>query len=424
MKYAIITFGCKVSQYESSVIDNAMKAAGYEPCNDGDKPDIVIVNSCTVTENSDSKAKRAVRRAHASGAVTVLTGCYPQAFREEAAQCGADIVTGTARRVEIPALIGKFLAGCPAVPDLTLPSEYEETGNTATADKTRSFIKVEDGCDRYCSYCAIPFARGAVRSRKPESIAEEAALCAGAGHRELVLAGINLSRYGSDIGLGLADAVKAASTPQSIVRVRLSSLEPELLDERTAAALAECEKLCPHFHLSLQSGCDSTLRRMNRHYDTEEYSAIVSRLRSNFPNCAITTDVIVGFPGETEEEFRESLRFVENAGFARVHVFTYSKRPGTAAARMPGQLPDEVKVRRHAEMSGAAARIYRDFLVSHTGRTEFILVQKRTSPEYAEGLTPDYAPVRVYGSRAERHDIIKVYVIGTGEKFCIGEEIL
>ncbi len=423
MKYAITTFGCKVNQYESNIIDNAMNDAGFERCEPDGEPDIFIINSCTVTENGDSKARYAIRKAASHGAITVLTGCYPQAFPDEAANCGADIVTGSAHRTEIPKLIQSFLAKETVTPDMSLPREYEDTEIRTTADKTRAFIKIEDGCNRYCSYCAIPYARGNVRSRSIGSLAREAQLCADAGHREIVLVGINLSLYGSDIGCSLADAVKAASQPESIVRVRLSSLEPELLDENTVAALAECGKLCPHFHLSLQSGCDATLRRMNRHYDTKGYMEIVERLRRHFPDCSITTDVIVGFQGETDEEFARSLAFVEKAGFARVHVFIYSVRPGTAAARLEGAVPDTVKEERRMQMSQAAERAYTDFLNSHAGRTAEIIVQKRTSPLYAEGLTADYVPVRVYGSDAQRHSILKVRIDKPGGKFCIGSEI-
>ncbi|MBR5088534.1 MAG: radical SAM protein, partial [Ruminiclostridium sp.] len=256
MKYAVITFGCKVNQYESNAIDNAMSEAGFEPCTDGEKPDIVIVNSCSVTENGDKKARHAVRAAKKNGALTVLTGCYPQAFPDEAGECGADIVAGTAHRAQIPELIKAYLRDGEARADLTLPRCYEELPPARPADKTRAFIKIEDGCDRYCSYCIIPYTRGRVRSRSISAIESEAAARAAEGHREIVLVGINLSRYGSDIGLDLADAVNAASKPEGIVRVRLSSLEPELLDERLISRLAANGKLCPHFHLSLQSGCD------------------------------------------------------------------------------------------------------------------------------------------------------------------------
>ena len=235
--------------------------------------------------------------------------------------------------------------------------------------------------------------------------------------------GINLSRYGTDIGCDLADAVNTASQPEGIVRVRLSSLEPELLDETLVTKLAGNRKLCPHFHLSLQSGCDETLRRMNRHYDTAEYLAIIAQLKRHFPGCAVTTDIMVGFAGETDEEFAASLAFAESAGFARIHVFTYSVRPGTAAAARTDHIPENVKAKRYALMSAAAERVYAAFLGSHAGKTADVLIQKRTSPDFAAGLTPDYTPVRIYGSSARRHDIVTVHITEARDGYCIGTEI-
>lgn len=425
MKYAIQTFGCKVNQYESTAIDNAMQAAGFTPAKDVCEAEIVIINSCSVTENGDKKARHAVRAAkrQPGTAAVVLTGCYPQAFPEEAKNCGADIIAGTAARSDIPRLIKEHLAGTAASADMTLPRKYEELPMDRTTAKTRAFIKIEDGCDRYCSYCVIPYARGAVRSRGLDSIAEEAALCAAEGHKEVVLVGINLSRYGTDIGCDLADAVNAASQPESIIRVRLSSLEPELLDEPTVQKLAGNRKLCPHFHLSLQSGCDATLKRMNRHYTSKEYLEIVSRMRRYFPECSITTDIMVGFAGETDEEFAQSLEFAKKAGFARIHVFTYSIRKGTAAEKRTDHIPENIKADRYAKMSAAAEEANRKFLLSNIGKEYDVLIQKRTSPDFAAGLTPNYIPVRIYGSPAEKHDIVQVTITGAESGYCIGEPI-
>ena len=423
MKYAIITFGCKVNQYESTAIDNAMRGAGFEYCDLPENADIVIVNSCSVTENGDKKAKHAVRSAKKQSAdtIVVLTGCFPQAFPEAAALCGADIVCGTAHRAGIPELIRAFAEKRDICPDMTLPAAFEEPEMPKTTGKTRAFIKIEDGCDRYCSYCVIPYARGKVRSRGLEAIEREAQLCAAEGHREVVLVGINLSRYGSDIGLDLADAVNAASLPDGIVRVRLSSLEPELMTSELIEKLAANKKLCPHFHLSLQSGCDATLKRMNRHYTAQEYLDIVNRLKNSFPDCAVTTDVMVGFAGETDEEFAQSLDFVRNAGFARVHVFTYSVRGGTAAEKRTDHIPETVKAERYAKMSALAETVYADFLASNVGKTFDVLIQKRTSPDFAAGLTPNYVPVRIYGSDAKKHDIVRVKLTDTESGCCKGE---
>ena len=423
MKYAVITFGCKVNQYESTAICNAMNGAGFESCDEPEDADIVIVNSCSVTENGDKKAKHAVRTAkrHGENKIVVLTGCFPQAFPEAASQCGADIVCGTAHRSGIPKLIRAFAEKRDICPDMTLPTAFEEPEMPRTTGKTRAFIKIEDGCDRYCSYCVIPYARGKVRSRGTEAIEREAGLCAKEGHREIVLVGINLSRYGSDIGLDLADAVNAASLPDGIVRVRLSSLEPELMTGALIEKLAANKKLCPHFHLSLQSGCDATLKRMNRHYTAREYLDIVSELKRCFPDCAVTTDVMVGFAGETDEEFAQSLDFVRSAGFARVHVFTYSVRGGTAAEKRTDHIPEDIKAERYGKMSALAEAIHAAFLASNTGKTFDVLVQKRTSPDFAAGLTPNYVPVRIYGSDAKKHDIVRVRITGAENGYCTGE---
>ena len=425
MKYAVLTFGCKVNQYESSAINSAMIAAGHEPCAEDESPDIVIVNSCTVTENSDKKACHAIRAAKKrnSGVITVLAGCYPQAFPEEAGKCSADIIIGNVNKTKIPELIAGYMDDGKVSAEMVLPREYEDVPFSYSADKTRAFIKIEDGCDRFCSYCAIPYARGRVRSRELGSIGREACICAENGHKEIVLVGINLTCYGTDTGLDLADAVEAASAPDGIERVRLSSLEPEMLDDRLISRLAACKKLCPHFHLSLQSGCDATLRRMNRHYDTAEYLGIIGRLRENFPDCAITTDIMVGFAGETDDEFAESLAFAEKAGFARIHVFTYSVRKGTAAAKRNDFVPEATKAERYAEMSTVAEKVHAGFLRSQIGKCVEILVQKRTSPDYAEGLTPNYTPVRIYGSDAHRHDIIRIRITGAGDGYCTGEAL-
>ena len=422
MTFTVQTFGCKVNQYESTVIERAMTAAGFEHCEDIAAADIVIINSCTVTDKGSRKASHAVSAAkkQSGGAIVVLTGCYPQAYRDEAGGSGAEIIAGTAQRGEIPRLVREFLENGQCAADMTLPGTYEEQGLPDNSGRTRAFIKIQDGCDRYCSYCVIPYARGKVRSREIAPIAEEARLCAEEGHREIVLVGINLSRYGRDIGADLADAVRAASLPEAIARVRLSSLEPDMMTDELIRKLAACPKLCPHFHLSVQSGCDETLKRMNRHYTTAEYMCIVEQLREHFPGCAITTDIMVGFAGETDEEFEQSLQFARTAGFARIHVFTYSVRKGTAAEKLPGHVPENVKAERYRRMSDAADEVYSALLRANIGRQYDVLIQKRTSPDFAQGLTPNYIPVRIYGSAAQRHDIVRVTIDDERNGVCTG----
>ncbi len=423
MRFAIKTFGCKVNQYESAAISAAMRQSGFEETLLEAQADILIVNSCTVTADSDKKALREVRRFKRAypEKVAVLTGCFPQAFPEKAASSGADLIAGTGRRADLPEQIRLFIEkNAKSFAILPVPRTFEELTLTRNDGKTRAFLKIEDGCDRFCAYCIIPTARGRVRSRSLASIQAEARRFAENGHKEIVLTGINLSCYGQDLGLTLADAVEAVCATEGVERVRLSSLEPELLDEAMLARLAALEKLCPHFHLSLQSGCDETLRRMNRHYTAEEYWETVVRLRALFPGCAVTTDIMVGFPGETEEEFAQTLAFAEKVGFAKIHAFAYSPRGGTTAARRADQIPQKIKTERFLRLTELDQRLHHAFLEAQIGTTQSVLIQKRTSPDYAAGLTPNYTPVRLYGSGAQRHDMISVKITGVQEDYCVG----
>lgn len=426
MRYAILTFGCKVNQYESNAISNDMTAEGFIKTELPEEADVVIINSCTVTETGSKKVCHEIRRLKGrnSDVIIVLTGCFSQAFPEEAMKSGADIICGTADRRKIPLYIKNYSNSMPENLVTDTPEAYEEVNFSNTTGKTRAFIKIEDGCDRFCSYCIIPYARGRVRSRSLDSIKAEVEACVRDGHKEIVLVGINLSCYGKDTGLTLADAVEAVAGFEGIERVRLSSLEPELLDVTMINRLSSVKKLCPHFHLSLQSGSDGTLKRMNRHYTTDEYYEIVCNLRKAFENPAITTDIMVGFPGETEEEFRESLAFAEKVGFGKIHVFTYSVRKGTAAEKRTDHIPEAVKQQRYKEMTELDKKLHSRFLNSQIGTIQPVLVQKRTSPDYASGLTPNYTSVRIYGSKAKKHDIINVRIIGVEGEYCLGEEIV
>lgn len=424
MKFLILTQGCKVNQYDSDIISASMLAEGFSRAEESDIPDIVIVNTCTVTENGDKKAIRLIsklRRDYPS-AVIAVTGCYPQAFPKEAhLNEYADIVTGNSENRSLPDVIRGFLENKEKTVKISAhEKEFYEPEHFFHSDRTRAFIKIEDGCDRFCSYCIIPTARGRIRSRSLENIAKETDFHARDGHKEIVLTGINLSCYGTDIGLALFDAIKTVSDNPFIERVRLSSLEPELLTPEHIEKMSRIKKLCPHFHLSLQSGCDETLKRMNRHYTSYEYAEIVNNLRSAFPGCAVTTDIMVGFAGETEEEFERSLSFAENIGFSRIHIFTYSVRPGTAAALMPDQVPEEIKERRYKAMNKLSIRARQDFFAKNMNSVQKVLIERRTSPEYINGHTENYIPVRIYGGKAERHDIVNVMLTDSEENFCAG----
>ena len=430
MKVKFVTLGCKVNQVESEAMREALLAAGFQEAAGGETADVVVVNSCTVTATSDQKARQALRREKKRnpGAVAVLTGCWPQAFPQEAQEfLEADVVLGTARRGDLVPRLLEYLSTKQRVVDIAphqKGEKFEKLTISAMHGRTRAFVKIEDGCDRFCSYCIIPYARGRVRSKPLEDIREEAARLGEAGYKEVVLTGINLPAYGKDLGGDLCDAVEAACAAPGILRVRLGSLEPEQLTPPVIARLAAQEKLCPQFHLSLQSGCDDTLRRMNRHYTTAEYRQIVGDLRKAFPNCAVTTDIMVGFAGETEEEFGESLAFAKEIAFAKVHVFAYSRRPGTRAYDMPGQVPNREKERRSREMIAATLETQRAFFAAQTGRVEEVLFEQERDRNVYEGYTRNYTPVRVASAASLQGQIRQVRLTQALEDFCLGELVL
>ena len=430
MKVKFVTLGCKVNQVESEAMREALLAAGFQEAAGGETADVVVVNSCTVTATSDQKARQALRREKKRnpGAVAVLTGCWPQAFPQEAQEfLEADVVLGTARRGDLVPRLLEYLSTKQRVVDIAphqKGEKFEKLTISAMHGRTRAFVKIEDGCDRFCSYCIIPYARGRVRSKPLEDIREEAARLGEAGYKEVVLTGINLPAYGKDLGGDLCDAVEAACAAPGILRVRLGSLEPEQLTPPVIARLAAQEKLCPQFHLSLQSGCDETLRRMNRHYTTAEYRQIVGDLRKAFPNCAVTTDIMVGFAGETEEEFGESLAFAKEIAFAKVHVFAYSRRPGTRAYDMPGQVPNREKERRSREMIAATLETQRAFFAAQTGRVEEVLFEQERDRNVYEGYTRNYTPVRVASAAPLQGQVRQVRLTQALEDFCLGELVL
>lgn len=426
MKVSAITLGCKVNQYETQAMLSQLHTAGFLLCEKPEESDVVIINSCTVTAASDHKVRQILRRVRkkAPSAVIVLTGCMPQAFPEQSDRwMEADVVMGNSNRSFLLDHILAFISSRQRIVDI-VPHETGETFEqmcvTDFYERTRAFVKIEDGCNRFCSYCIIPYARGRVRSKPLEELGRELAELGRRGYREVVLTGINLSAYGQDIGKNLCDAVEVACSVPEIQRVRLGSLEPEQMDENTIARLAVQNKLCPQFHLSLQSGCDATLRRMNRHYDTAEYRAIVHRLRNSFSNVSITTDVMVGFPGETEEEFAQSLAFVKEIGFAKTHVFAYSRRPGTRADREQGQVTNAVKEKRSRKMIAATLKTQADFLAGQCGKTESVIFEQLDSTGMWGGYTPNYTFIRVKSSRPLAGEVADVFITKAEEEYCLG----
>lgn len=423
MTFSIYTFGCKVNSCESAAIHDAFAAAGYEPVAEGVSADVCIINSCAVTSVGVKKARQAVSHCRSLNpdCITIRCGCYPQAYPDEAERdSGADIITGNADKSRLPELTAKFLEGRQHISCVSqLTREFDENSSAADLDRTRAFIKIEDGCDRFCTYCIIPTARGRVRSRRPGEISRQAQQAAAAGNREIVLTGINIGCYGEDIGCTPADAVMAAQV-DGIGRVRLGSLEADTLTDEEIQRLKSCEKLCPHFHLSLQSGSDAVLKRMRRRYTTDDYYALVQKLREAFQGCAITTDIMVGFPGETDEEFAESMAFAEKVRFAKIHVFPYSIRRGTVAAMRTSQVVPQIKSARAKEMNLLAQRLEQQFLESQTGTIQTVLIEKRTSPEYCNGFTDSYIPVRIYGEDIPRHTLARVKITGVEGDHCTG----
>lgn len=424
MKASVLTLGCKVNQYESQAMMNSLADAGYEICDTPVGCDAVVVNSCTVTAMSDRKTRQTVRRARRENphAVIVLTGCMSQAFPAAAEQLAeADVVLGNSNRASLLPDIRKFLETGKRVVDIVPHTNlFEPLSVGQYHDRTRAFLKIEDGCNRFCSYCIIPYARGRVRSKPLGNLKQELRGLAARGYREAVLTGINLSAYGQERGLTLCDAVEAACAQPGIERVRLGSLEPERLEAPVIARLRRQEKLCPQFHLSLQSGCDATLRRMNRHYTAGEYRAIVENLRAAFPHAAVTTDIMVGFPGETEEEFAESLAFEREIGFAKAHVFLYSRRSGTAAAKAPDQVPAPVGEERSRRMIAAAQETRAAFFREQTGLTESVLFERACGEGCYEGYTRNYTPVRMESKTDLRGKILPVRIAEAHGDFCTG----
>ena len=417
MRVSFYTLGCKVNQNESGAMAQLFEANGYTVVPAGQEADVYIVNSCTVTNFGDQKSRKWLRRAKREnpGAVTVLTGCYPQAFPEEAAAIReADVVTGSGNRRAILQDVEKVLHGeQERVVDIRPHHKgeaFEELPMDKFADHTRAFVKVEDGCNRQCAYCVIPRARGPVRSRSEASILEELHRLAGAGYREVVLTAISLPSYGSDTGTDLAELVEHAAAVPGIERIRLGSLDPDMLTESAIRRLAAVPQLCPQFHLSLQSGCSKTLRAMRRPYTAEQYADIARRLREAFAPTpvSLTTDVIVGFPGETEEDFEESLRFVLSQRFLKVHVFPYSRRSGTPAFDFPDQIPEHEKEARSRRMNRAVEAVRAEEAAAMQGWRTPVLLETPLSQTLFTGYTPQYLPVYVSAPGHRSGDIVPV----------------
>lgn len=403
MKISFYTLGCKVNQYETEAMRDQMEKAGFETddliLGSTVSTDIIVINSCTVTGESDRKLRQLLRRCKRDypDAILILTGCMPQAFPDEAEKLSdGDIILGNASRRSLSSFVSQYLTNHQRIVSVSPhDSAFEETPIGQFEGHTRAFVKIEDGCNRFCSYCIIPYARGRVRSRSLDDLKSEVTALAENGYKEIVLVGINLTAFGQDTGHTIADAIETVCAVDGIERVRLGSIEPDHLTPAIIDRMAGQKKLCPQFHLALQSGCDATLKRMRRQYTTDEYKTICQMLRERFPHCAITTDFMVGFPGETEEEFETSLQFVKDTALSRVHIFAYSRRAGTKAANAPDQVPNRVKTERSKRAAGVCNALQQEYANSLVGTTQQILLETPLENGDVYGYTPQYVGVRV-----------------------------
>ena len=399
-KAALHNLGCKVNAYETEAMQQLLEEAGYEIVSFHEKADVYVINTCSVTNMADRKSRQMLHRAKKMNpdAAVVAAGCYVQTKEEEAKQdLAIDILIGNNQKNELVHRLDEFFAEreeanaenaqkesdtnhqnkVEAVVDINHePQCFEEMSLTKTAEHTRAFVKVQDGCNQFCSYCIIPYARGRVRSRNIESVLKEIRGLAKMGYQEVALAGIHLGSYGVDCEESLLHLIQEIHKIDGIRRIRLGSLEPQIVTEEFARELSSLEKICPHFHLSLQSGCDATLKRMNRKYTAAQYEKGCRLLRKYFTHPAITTDVIVGFPGETEEEFETTKAFLEKIHFYEMHIFKYSKRQGTRAAVMENQVPEEIKTKRSAELIALSERMSNEFRSYYLGREEEVLFEE------------------------------------------------
>lgn len=423
-KAALHNLGCKVNAYETEAMQEMLEKAGYEIVPFREGADIYIINTCTVTNIADRKSRQMLHRARKMNpdAIVVAAGCYvqAQAEKEEVDPC-IDIVLGNNRKKDLIAVLEEYQqkkAGgecLEEVEDISRTREYESLSLTRPGDHTRAYIKVQDGCNQFCTYCIIPYARGRVRSREIDDVIREVRALAENGYREVVLTGIHLSSYGIDFDgeRHLLELIRAVHRVDGICRIRLGSLEPGIITEEFAQALAALPKMCPHFHLSLQSGCDATLKRMNRRYTSGEYEGKCRILRKYFDRPALTTDVIVGFPGETEEEFRQSMEFVDKVDFYETHIFKYSRREGTKAAVMEDQISEQVKAKRSALMISLGERKRQAYEESFIGSEVEVLVEEPDTingKEVQTGHTKEYIKVALESGEDLRNQIVKVRI--------------
>ena len=403
-KAALHNLGCKVNAYETEAMQHLLEEAGYEIVPFTQKADVYVINTCSVTNMADRKSRQMLHKAKKNNpdSIVVAAGCYVQTSEKEVLNdLSVDIVIGNDRKHDLVRLLEEYSMDSvnDTVDDINDGKhDFEELFIDQTKEHTRAFIKVQDGCNQFCSYCIIPYARGRVRSRRFENVIAEVERLAANGFKEVVLTGIHLSSYGVDFeeATGLLELIQAVNAVKGIERIRLGSLEPKIVTDHFASELSKLDKICPHFHLSLQSGCDATLKRMNRKYTTKEYERGCELLRKYFVHPAITTDVIVGFPGETEEEFEQTKAYLEHIHFYEMHIFKYSKRKGTRAAVMPDQIDEQVKAARSEKLIALGHDMSKEFRKFYIGKNEEVLFEEKAvigDKEYFVGYTKEYVKV-------------------------------
>ncbi len=422
MKAAYYTLGCKVNQYDTQIMRDRLEAAGYQTVPFDEIADLYIINTCTVTQISDKKSRQMISRAKRNhpDSILVVCGCFSQVAPKTVASLeGVDIVLGTSNRKNILSYIKKYQTNKQQIVEVDNCDGLEREEIHSFGEKNRAVLKIEDGCENFCSYCLIPYARGRIRSKPLSVIRKETQSLATAGYHEIVLTGIHLASYGKENGTPcLEKAIIEVSKIPGIERIRLGSLEPRIIQPEFLEQIKDIPQLCPHFHLSLQSGCDRTLRAMNRHYTAEEYENAVTLLRSTFPECSITTDLIVGFPGESEEDFLQSLNFAQKIGFAKIHIFPYSPREGTKAAKMDGQLSKAVKAERVKAMEKIEKESRQTFWNQMIGSTQTVLPEEEKEG-FLHGFTENYCPVRWKGTF--KNEPVPIRIISADIDGLIGE---
>ena len=433
-KIAFYTLGCKVNQSDTASMEGIFRRAGYEVVDFGSPADVYLINTCVVTNTGQRKSRQIINRAvrHNPLSLIVVTGCYPQTAPEEVrAIAGVDVIIGNQERARIVELVEQALENKQTeildnVQKMTVDTKFEELGVGTETDKTRAFLKIQEGCNQYCTYCIIPYARGPLRSRSLESIRSEVAKLVEAGYKEVVLIGIHLGCYGKELAkegkhITLYDAVQAVLSVEGMCRVRLGSLESVEVEPRLLELMANEPRLCKHLHLPLQSGCDKILQAMHRPYDTARFTQLLQQIRAQVPDVAITTDIIVGFPGETEEDFATTLAFAEKCGFAKMHIFPYSKRKGTPAEKMPNQVDEAVKGERAARLAVVDEKLHQAMLKQMVGKTEEVLFEQPVDAVHMEGLCGPYLRVVVPGTSELANTIAQVKITGIVDDWLTGE---